>query len=203
LETVRISGKLSPAPGYSVKIIVRITPPKGDPITKSVVTDSNGVYELSYIPELVGSYSVKASWDGDERFLLSESETIYFSVNPIVYKVVIDSDIKDSAISLKVDADVIRADALPRTYFWEEFTTHTIFLEDFYYVTERTRYRFHRWDDGDARKKREIYVTNDLKLKAIFITQHYLKVTSEFGNPQGEGWYDEGDYAYARLSGAR
>ncbi|MGC9201033.1 MAG: hypothetical protein ACP5F8_03755, partial [Candidatus Aenigmatarchaeota archaeon] len=29
--------------------------------------------------------------------------------------------------------------------------------------------------------------------------QYYLKIISNFGSAEGEGWYDEGSYAYARL----
>jgi len=51
--------------------------------------------------------------------------------------------------------------------------------------------------DGVAATQRPSSFTMDSphEVVAKYKKQHYLKVTSEFGNPRGEGWYDEGTKA--------
>jgi ribosomal protein L40E len=40
-----------------------------------------------------------------------------------------------------------------------------------------------------------IYVNGAMSIVAVYTRQYYLDVISEFGRPQGSGWYDEGSLA--------
>jgi uncharacterized repeat protein (TIGR02543 family) len=55
-----------------------------------------------------------------------------------------------------------------------------------------TRHSFSRWIvDGVERTGNPITITMDSPHQAVaqYETQHYLNVNSEYGNPQGSGWY--------------
>ncbi|MFQ6128585.1 MAG: sialidase family protein [Thermoplasmata archaeon] len=67
----------------------------------------------------------------------------------------------------------------------------------------QTRYLYLSWS-GDATGtdysgSDPILMNAPKTATTLWLTQHYLTVNSDYGNPQGEGWYDEGDIAYAIL----
>ncbi|MGB2854314.1 MAG: hypothetical protein WBC55_07680, partial [Dehalococcoidia bacterium] len=61
-----------------------------------------------------------------------------------------------------------------------------------------TRHVFLKWTvDDDTKTNNSISITMDASHTAIadYQTQHYLTVNSEYGDPEGQGWYDDGDMA--------
>ena len=50
---------------------------------------------------------------------------------------------------------------------------------------------FVKWSSGETSPKITVKVSGSIVLTAMYKTQYYLKVVSEYGNPKGEGWYDE------------
>ena len=38
-----------------------------------------------------------------------------------------------------------------------------------------------------------------MQIEFEYNKQHYLSISSDYGNPQGEGWYNEGDTAIASI----
>jgi len=61
-----------------------------------------------------------------------------------------------------------------------------------------TRYIFSGWIlNGTSQSENPISITVNATYEAVakYKTQHYLTVRSDYGNPQGEGWYDEGSTA--------
>jgi hypothetical protein len=200
LNTLKISGSIYPSPGYSVNVKVNFILPSGSTKVVTTSTDSNGNYEVSFVPDIKGVWQVYASWEGDESFSPSKSEVTSFMVNPIVYSFSIDSNIKSPNIVLVVDNEKVSSTQLPKIYRFEEFTSHTIHVESSYFEQEGVKYIFDSWSDsGKKELDRSFTMDRDISVKAIFIKQYYLKIISNFGNVEGEGWYDEGTYAYARL----
>jgi uncharacterized repeat protein (TIGR02543 family) len=65
------------------------------------------------------------------------------------------------------------------------------------------RYVFKEWSDGIAERTRTIKVMGPTTYTAIFTTQCYLKVESDFGEVKGEGWYNKGTQAVATLDMGR
>lgn len=200
LNTLKISGSIYPSPGYSVNVKVSFILPSGSTKVVTTSTDSNGNYEVSFVPDIKGMWQVYASWEGDESFSPSKSEVTSFTVNPILYSFSIDSNIKSPNIVLVIDNEKVSSTQLPKIYRFEEFTSHTIHVESSYFEQEGVRYIFDSWSDsGKKELDRSFIMDKDISVKAIFIKQYYLKIISNFGNVEGEGWYDAGTYAYARL----
>jgi len=68
--------------------------------------------------------------------------------------------------------------------------------------TNGTRMMFTSWggDVISSEPKITIFVNSPMSIIAKWKTQHYVKVISEYGDPQGEGWYDEGTEATIMIS---
>ena len=63
---------------------------------------------------------------------------------------------------------------------------------------DHTRYIFLNWIvDGVDQTANSVSITMDASHTAIadYQTQHYLTVNSDYGDPEGQGWYDDGDMA--------
>jgi M6 family metalloprotease-like protein len=73
--------------------------------------------------------------------------------------------------------------------------THTVSVDD------STRYVFKGWSGDNSNSTLiGLQMSQPLKLVAQFQKQFYLQVRSEFGNPSGEGWYDNGTKAILGVS---
>jgi hypothetical protein len=91
-------------------------------------------------------------------------------------------------------------------------TVHTVEIPQFiaFPSNNNVRAAFVNWSDGSYHKisedyadnsnstiVREVNLTKDVELFAIYKTQYYLDVVSNFDDsPDGEGWYDSGSTAY-------
>ena len=53
-----------------------------------------------------------------------------------------------------------------------------------------TRYIFTGWNDLEKNTSRRVTVRSDTAYTALLKTQYYFSITSEYGSPIGEGWYD-------------
>jgi hypothetical protein len=58
-----------------------------------------------------------------------------------------------------------------------------------------TRAVFDHWSDGTSASSRRIYLTESLRLSAIYLTEYYLSVESSLGKTVGSGWYPVGTNA--------
>ncbi len=98
-----------------------------------------------------------------------------------------------ASAGLTVDGRFYFGEQLPLTF--EFGTTHTVQISSIAKGPPGVRYVFVQWSDGSKDTTRTITFRTPLVLVAIFKTQYELKVISEFGNPQGSGWYDQGSQA--------
>ncbi|MEW6034699.1 MAG: caspase family protein [Chloroflexota bacterium] len=57
---------------------------------------------------------------------------------------------------------------------------------------EGRRLVFGNWNDGPSETSRTVTVSESAAYIAYYRPQYYLTVTSPFGQPSGEGWYDQG-----------
>ena len=95
-----------------------------------------------------------------------------------------------------VDGKTYLPTQLPVTFTWEKGSIHSIILPNTQiYKEEGTRLVFTQWDDGSKEMSRVITVEGDLTLIALYKTQHFLRIASPYGEPWGQGWYDEGSLA--------
>jgi hypothetical protein len=82
------------------------------------------------------------------------------------------------------------------TFTWRPGENHTLSVNGTLQGLAGVRYVFLHWSDGSNETTRTITASTKAKTYApIFKTQYLLTVDSEFGNPQGSGWYDNGTEA--------
>jgi len=78
-DSVTVSGSINPAvPGAEVVIV--FTKPDGSTSTRTVSTGSDGSCLELYIPTETGSWSIKASWEGDSTYSGATSQTLEINV---------------------------------------------------------------------------------------------------------------------------
>ncbi len=79
----------------------------------------------------------------------------------------------------------------PHTFTWLENTGHDLDLDSLQSVDNTTRYTFNTWNNQAS--KNQLYTVPSIHntLCAHFFIQYYLEVNSSYGNPQGEGWFNQ------------
>ncbi|MCJ7507059.1 hypothetical protein MUP05_11450 [Candidatus Bathyarchaeota archaeon] len=152
--------------------------------------------EPSNIPgQWKASLFVGYEWAFDKTF------TIGTAAPPTkTFSVMLDTDPKVTTVIL--DGNAIPAGT---SMDFKEGETHVISVKDTVEKAGETgvRYVFKEWSDGIAERTRTIKVFGPATYTAIFTTQWYLKVESDFGEVKGEGWYNKGTQAVATLDMGR
>ena len=93
---------------------------------------------------------------------------------------------------ITVDGQVYLPIDLPEEFEWDIGTVHNIETEAI--VTDgATRYIFTGWNDLVEEPFREQTVIEDFELKALYDTEHFIAASSLYGDPIGDGWYQEGE----------
>lgn len=148
---------------------------------------SDGVTESERIVQTTANVSLSTSYK--EQVLLSIasngiSDTSYPStveVNGITYSL---DDL--TSVGAWIDLNQVANVAV---------LTHVVSVDD------GTRYVFRGWSgDNSNSTLLSLQMSQPIELVAQFQKQFYLKVRSEFGNPTGEGWYDDGTKAILSVS---
>jgi len=111
--------------------------------------------------------------------------TISFTSNPKIQSII-------------VDGEYFSPDKLPWSFVWEEGSVHSFSIPGTVIYVEGsnwTRYLFTGWNDGNLSTSRTIIALSSASYTAMFKTQHYVNVSSEYGFVSGSGWYDQGSIA--------
>lgn len=77
---------------------------------------------------------------------------------------------------------------------------HTVFVEPVRQLSQGVRHFFDRWSDGVQSNPRVINLFHDVRLTALYRTQYLLSVGSEYGDPTGDGWYDQNSTVWFAVS---
>jgi len=101
---------------------------------------------------------------------------------------------------LTVDEQNYSVSQLPITFLWQTYTSHTYSYAPVLDVSLGTR---HVWSStsstanlsGDA-----FVVTDSSIITAQYKTQYHLNISSPYGEPSGQGWYDAGSTAVFSIS---
>jgi len=80
--SVSISGAITPAVS-GVTVTLTFTRPDGSTTTVSTSTGADGSYAVTYTPNMIGSWSVVASWVGDETHFGATSSVASFTITKI------------------------------------------------------------------------------------------------------------------------
>ncbi len=78
---------------------------------------------------------------------------------------------------------------------WDNGSTHTLQVTATTSSNPGVRYVFLGWADGSKDPSLTLTATENGDYSPLFKTQYHLQVTSDFGNPEGGGWYDAGSNA--------
>jgi len=99
-------------------------------------------------------------------------------------------DIAQNLNILNIAGETYSSEELPASFIWAAGSSHD--FEAFSTVSggSGTEYVFDSWHDGTALASRAI--SQGGVYTANYTTRYYLTVESEYGDPQGEGWYDSG-----------
>ncbi len=110
-------------------------------------------------------------------------------------KATINSDAaRDSKITvLSIDGKAYLSSELPISFIWLSGTSHSLDAAGQVNISDGTRLTFADWSDGDESPSKIISRGGDYT--AGYDTQYELSIESDYGNPQGSGWYDAGSNA--------
>jgi len=78
-DSITVSGSISPVVSGAMVAII-FTKPDGSTLTRTVITGSDGTYTDTYKPDVIGSWTVKASWGGDSTYEGAFSSPSSFTV---------------------------------------------------------------------------------------------------------------------------
>jgi len=81
-DNIGIQGSTSPS-CPDKNIILTFIKPDGEALTKSIITGSDGSFYFSFAPEVIGSWTVTSSWEGDEEYEGATSSAVHFMVTKI------------------------------------------------------------------------------------------------------------------------
>jgi hypothetical protein len=96
--------------------------------------------------------------------------------------------------SLTIDGTAYSPGQLPVSFRWMPDSTHNFEISSIVSSGELgTQFAFTSWSDENSSPSRTISLGGEYT--ANYVKQYYLTVESEYGDPDGEGWYDEGTTA--------
>jgi hypothetical protein len=78
-NSTTVSGSISPAVS-NVTVTLTYTKPDATTISRTVTTGADGSFSDTYTPNVVGSWSVKANWTGNDYYFGSTSFDATFTV---------------------------------------------------------------------------------------------------------------------------
>jgi len=81
-SSITISGSIAPAHS-SVTVTLSFSKPDGTALIWTPVTASNGSYSYAFTPDMVGSWNMRASWEGDAEHEGASSSWMSFTVSKI------------------------------------------------------------------------------------------------------------------------
>ncbi|MEJ2627281.1 MAG: FlgD immunoglobulin-like domain containing protein, partial [bacterium] len=140
-------------------------------------------------------------WTGDTT---SQSSTLEITISEP--KSIIAQFKKEIQVTVETDPPGLdfRADdhsyTAPHTFTWLESTGHDLDTDSIQSVDNTTRYTFNTWSNQQDKNQLYIVPASPITLTAEFFTQYFLDVTSSYGNPQGEGWYNQDSTAVFQVN---
>lgn len=134
---------------------------------------------------------VKVDSDGDgtfERSISSDGELTQEEFLHSTYTIATNLP----GLQIMVDGSLYTA---PCLFEWPIGSSHEVYAPSPQSGGTGIQYIWRGWSDGGDQLHLIITNAEDTTITAEFKVQYYLTVKSEYGNPQGEGWYDAGSIA--------
>ena len=194
--------------------------------SKTITVSGNATYTANYDtqhyltvesdygePSGEGWYDKGSDINIETTEIIGDDDTRYIFLNWVVDG----DDETDNSISITMDAPHTAVTAYKTQHYltvesdygdpegedwYDEGTSAEIETDDII-TDDDTRYVFLNWVvDGDDETDNPASVTIDAPYTAAtdYKTQHYLTVNSDYGDPEGENWYDDGNMATASVT---
>jgi photosystem II stability/assembly factor-like uncharacterized protein len=87
-----------------------------------------------------------------------------------------------------------------QSFNWDPGSSHTLQVQAIEMGAAGVRYVFVSWSDGSTDLSKTVMANRPGDYSPIFKTQYLLSVVSDYDNPQGSGWYDQGATATYSVS---
>ena len=152
------------------------------------MTNSEGVFEAKLIPSEVGTLEILVESDvGTARGTLEVKEAVLKLISPYPNTQV-----------FTVNNQLLTTDANGVVEV-KGAGEYTVEAKEVINLGPKKRGVFVKWSTGETSLKITIEVRGLVTLTAIYKTQYYLKIVSEYGSPKGEGWHDEGEVIHVSV----
>jgi len=161
------------------------------------LVDTNGDYEISaeeifyYVEPKVVAF--EEAWGEDQHPELGDG---YVGQLGLFCQATFDAS--PDVISLTIDGTTYSPAELPTSFLWLPGSVHDCGAPSWVSGGTGTQYLFTSWSDGNASPSRTI--SQGGEYAANYLTQYYLTVESDYGNPQGEEWYNSGSTAVVSVT---
>jgi hypothetical protein len=202
------SGRFVPSLQHEGRII--LTSSKSNELSY-IFPDSGGIFTVHMLDAIHDFIDVKRVMDfnlsAEEIFALAEPQTISDTTNyaeTIQHPLISDGYedelsllihfvlATDPPVPLVIDVYASDGESHPRTDLltWAPGSVHDVEALTPINAGEGTKYVFNSWADGSTEPLRVI--SGEGKYTANYDRQYRLEISSEYGNPAGQGWYVEG-----------
>jgi len=146
-----------------------------------------------YLGESIsGSYSFDRSGGGWSETHSATSQVVNTN---LVFSVLATIGAEPTGVVVVVDGVTYAGDQLPKVFTWDIGSTHTVEVNATIQDKPGVRYVFAQWNDGSTDKSITVTAMQPVNCTATFKIQYELKVDSDLGKPEGDGWYDSGSRA--------
>lgn len=159
--------------------------------------DSDSNFELS--AEEIFNYAQPKTTDRSQRDAPEVQHPLmrddYAGQLSLLIKVTADvgPDLPQDISLLSIDGKMYSPAELPVSFIWAPGSGHDFQAVSSVSGGDGIQYVFDSWDDGNTSASRAISYGGTYT--ANYATHYYLTVESDYGQPEGEGWYSSGSMA--------
>jgi uncharacterized repeat protein (TIGR02543 family) len=174
-QSITVSGIVSPASGSAISgetVTLKFTAPDGSTFSGPAVTSSSGSYSYPFTPNIIGSWSVVASFAEDSTHLASASASQAFTVAAPISITITSSPTGTGYVT--VDSVAITT---PQTFSWVPGTTHTIAASSTVSISSGVRDSYASWSDGGAQSHSYTVPSTAATATANFNRQYQVTFT--------------------------
>ena len=153
--------------------------------------ESNKYVQLTAAGNAVAGYGFK-QWKGDvsgDRNLISFRMT---SAKTAIAEFALgDYTITSIPSGLKIEADGVEF-TTPQIFYWQPGQTHQISAQEIQDGSGGIRYHYNRWQHIASRENTILLSSGVKTYTVLFDTSYQVIIDSDFGTPEGAGWYPSG-----------
>lgn len=153
-------------------------------VTTLVSGNSMRTWRFSLIPLVYSEDGLRVVAEGTSNVVVDVTDT--FTLTVIM---------PYPNLPVEFDGEILLAGATGEVAVNATPGEHSVSVPSVVMLGNTSRAIFHQWNDTSSSTSLHLALSSDLALLALYRQQHYLTVTSTFGQATGAGWYDENSTA--------